>query len=324
MAWLEEYKHLMESLSLWGLRLFLVLVAGFSLRHASTLFFQRHGWLHRVAGGALLAWLLLGAATIPYTPQRHFCLCYDVILGVLGIVVTLTAAHDFPHVHVKNAKGQSGTLAERAIVTQSEMLEHSFYQGLNLCQALYLHAMTSYGNEFSKSLRLLALLGVTLPWWFRQRFPVHSFSNNWKQSTPEKSNTTELLLYRIKKCQYLFYKHAVLHGVNISVALSFPKNDLPISWRIFWLALNVSYVMEFFLQSMVKRKTLAQSHMLLLQRLLMTASSLAAVVAVVPIVRLDVVCASLLLNIIHRHHDVANTMFIAAVAMLQEYQQQAL
>ena len=48
-----------------------------------------------------------------------------------GTTATLTAATDFQHhKHAKNKA--SGTLDEQSTVTYSEMMEHSFYQMLNL------------------------------------------------------------------------------------------------------------------------------------------------------------------------------------------------
>ena len=59
------------------------------------------------------------------------------------------------------------------------MLEHAFYQGLNLCQALYLHALLRVPRHHTRA--RLALLGlVTSPWLVRSRFPINSFSKNWK------------------------------------------------------------------------------------------------------------------------------------------------
>ena len=291
-----------------------MLVAAISLRHAVGLFVQFHGWSHRVAGGALLAWLVFGVCSIPAAKKQSFWVFYDTILGLLGIAATITAARDFPHRFVQNAPGQSGTLAQNAIVTQSEMVEHCFYQGLNLFQAIYLHSM-AYHAWKSPYVRLLSLWLVTLPWHSRNRFPVHSFSSNWTQQTLHKWNV-ELIFYRIKKWQYIFYKHAVFHGINISVALQ-PSNMVTTStsWRIFWLALNTSYVMEFFLQSLVKRRMLIQYSMLWLQRLLMIASSIAAFGAVFPHLHIGVCIASVLLNFGNRGHDVFNTMALAALAM---------
>lgn len=288
----------------------------------------------------MLLWLLLGAFyTITHADHSdseaealRMLLClYDFVLGCLGILTTWTASQDFPHQHIRNAKGQSGPLSQNSTVTQSEMIEHLFYQGLNLLQSMYLHAL-SYWNRHrnfaststsipSHIVRLLALFVVTSPWLIRQRFPVHSFSTNWKlaSETLQQTESTELWLYRIKKMQYLFYKHVVFHGVNLSVAIHSLRtlSHLPWTneWRIFWLALNTSYVMEFFLQTLVKRKKLAQVHMLWFQRLLMLASSWAALEAVLPVLPVMLCLASLILNLIRRHRDVMHTMMLALSAM---------
>ena len=103
---------------------------------------------------------------------------------------------------------------------------------------------------------LLAL--ATLPWCWRHHFPVNHFSANWS-GTPK---TWTAWLYRIKKWQYLLYKHCLLHGLNLSVAL--PGSLLGSGgggaagsvrvvhtrhWQLYWLSLNSAYVMEFFLQT---------------------------------------------------------------------------
>eukprot|EP00532_Pseudo-nitzschia_australis_P011617 CAMPEP_0168214394 /NCGR_PEP_ID=MMETSP0140_2-20121125/5324_1 /TAXON_ID=44445 /ORGANISM="Pseudo-nitzschia australis, Strain 10249 10 AB" /LENGTH=367 /DNA_ID=CAMNT_0008141347 /DNA_START=146 /DNA_END=1249 /DNA_ORIENTATION=- len=315
--------------------------------------------------------------------SKDFVFWYDILLGCSGVVITLTAARDFPHRQVKNIPGQSGTLHRKAIVTHSEMIEHSFYQGLNLLQSLYLHTLYRYrfvggvgsgGNSYDdnddhnhyKPIRILCLWVVTAPWLLRHKFPVHSFSQNWRSESKSKQQISstgiaaetkssrtmnktknndndknngrdddgeEVVLYRIKKAQYVFYKHVILHGLNISVALAssnvtnydrhqqhrvvpkFVVIPYGIEWRVFWLLLNTSYVMEFFLQTLVKRSLLSQSHMISLQRLLMAAASLAAVnVLLLPeknTLRVGICFLSFAMNFVHRHHDVANTMCIA-------------
>ena len=148
------------------------------------------------------------------------------------------------------------------------MIEHAFYEVLNLIQVVFLHGLALWGSRMSLSYRLGALLLATSPWTVRRHFRVHSFSSNWSKTPKTKTTDTEVLLYMIKKSQYVFYKHFVLHGFNISSALN-PSN-LPSwtrAWRIFWLHLNGSYVMKFFLQSLVKRGVLRQDEMLFLQRL---------------------------------------------------------
>ena len=222
------------------------------------------------------------------------------------------------------------------------MIEHSFYQIINLCQAVYLHMITYWmASSVTYISRLVLLLLVTLPWAVRRKFPVNSFSANWttkhqhqneitsdekfKAGTKRSSNNHINNMYRIKKWQYIFYKHVILHGLNISIA--FPKrgisnfkhidpDDLPLplttEWRIFWIALNTSYVMEFFLNSLVKRGVLSQRYMMILNGLLMFSASLAAV-CVIGSVRLEAAVLSLLFNFGNKGHDVINTLIVACI-----------
>ena len=54
---------------------------------------------------------------------------YDVASGILGVGATFTAAKEFQHKEVlRNETGESGTLHQKAIVTQSVMIEHAIYQ----------------------------------------------------------------------------------------------------------------------------------------------------------------------------------------------------
>jgi len=134
-------------------------------------------------------------------------------------------------------------------------------------------------------------------------------------------------MYFVKKWQYVFYKHVILHGLNISVAsVALVETNgesiggaLPLSpeWRVFWLCLNTSYVMEFFLQSLVKRRdVISQRSMLFVNVLLMVSSSLAASSAVFVAVRWDAALVSFLLNFGNRGHDVVNTMATAALVCI--------
>lgn len=299
----QLYQHntqLTSCIGLCGLRLFfsllLLSLLIISPIKPNKLFFDKHGRSHRLLGAANLVWLLSGILNIivyqPITSSNNDddininrkiinsyaiqCLTYDIILGILGILSTFTAAKNFPHKYITtNLKGESGTLSNHAIVTQSEMIEHSFYQIINLCQAVYLHTITYWmASSVTYISRLVSLLFVTLPWVVRRKFPVNSFSANWttkqqqsdtiskekfKGGTKRSSNNHINNMYRIKKWQYIFYKHVILHGLNISIA--FPrrgfnfKNEiidtdhlpLPLTteWRIFWIALNTSYVMEY-------------------------------------------------------------------------------
>jgi hypothetical protein len=116
----------------------------------------------------------------------------------------------------------------------------------------------------------------------------------------------------VKKFQYIFHKHFVLHGLNISVA--FPKihpstnvatPPLPLTheWRVFWVALNTSYAMEFFMQSMVKRGLFSQ-------RFSMFMNGLGAVFGKV---RMEAAIISLLLNFISRRRVILNTMVTGCI-----------
>jgi hypothetical protein len=249
-------------------------------------------------------------------------------------MATLSAARDFPHKRVVNRPGESGTLSNAAMVTHDEMIEHSFYQGLNLWQALYLHIITWAGISgqapISIGWKFAALWLVTCPWLLRRKFPVNSFSTNWTEDKRREAKinherveglTSLNRLYWIKKWQYVFYKHVILHGLNISMALPNQQADdvaLPLSfeWRMFWLCLNSSYVMEFFMQSLVKRGALSQPMMLILQWILMGASSFAALGAVLWRVHYGTALISLGLNFIHRGHDLSNTCVTWSVTSL--------
>jgi hypothetical protein len=193
----------------------------FKLLHFPGIFFKRHGRRHRLFGLLYLFWMLLGYAeicwgTTPFVNHSLALLAYDCCLGVLGICLTVSAAIDFPHKGVENVA--SGTLDEHATVTYSEMIEHSFYQGVNLVQILYLHAVD---GQTERWLRILLGMGATCPWLIRHAFPVNRFSDNYTK-IDSKSTPLVRLLYRIKKYQYVFYKHFLLHGLNISVALFGP------------------------------------------------------------------------------------------------------
>ena len=230
-------------------------------------------------------------------------LVYDTVLGVLGTFLSLSAAYEFQHKNIVNTA--SGTLDEHATVTYNEMIEHSFYQVLNLVQAWYLHAIAS---ETSVRNRVILMFLVTSPWLLRGWFPVHSFSDNYNK-IDDKSSSFIRIMYRIKKYQYVFYKHFLLHGLNLSVAVYSQGLVNQPEFRLYWLLLNLSYVMEFFLQTLVKKKYLSQSNMLKLQVVLMTAATIAAVY-VLQHVSILISCLSVFLNFTNRGHDVFNTMAI--------------
>ena len=86
-------------------------------------------------------------------------------------------------------------------------------------------------------------------------------------------------------------------------------------FRAYWLSLNAAYTHEFFLQTLVKKRMLPQPAMLFLNKLLMVGSSIAAVGVLRRFVDVRVAAASLLLNFLNRHHDVANTLGVYALGL---------
>lgn len=283
------------------------------------MFIKKHGRNHAICGLFYLIWIIVGFSheiTIFSRTPSSYLLFYDIIFGCLGILLPLTAAADFKHNNVENIA--SGTLDAHATVSHGEMIEHSFYQGLNLIQVIYLHIIAlDHEHEHDQGIyyRYLLVLLATSPWALRSSFPVNKFSDNYMK-IDEKSNWFIRFLYRIKKYQYMFYKHFLLHGLNFSVALSplhaqLVKTD---SFRLYWMLLNTSYVMEFFLQTLVKKQYITQRYMLGLQLVLMTSASIAAV-KVLEVVKIPFAIISLILNFINRKHDVMNSIMIMTLAV---------
>lgn len=279
------------------------------LVHQPFMFVKRHGRKHALTGLFYLMWLSCGYLDL-LLPRSQLMLIpnilYDIVLGIAGVLLTLFAAHEFQHKNVKNFA--SGTLDVHATVTYEEMLEHSFYQGINLIQIIFLHLFCMSIN-LTIIYRLLLLFVMTLPWYWRGYFPINRFSDNYSQ-IDHQSTALVRFLYRIKKYQYVFYKHFLLHGLNITVAV----NSSPLAskrlFRLFWLLLNTSYVMEFFLQTLVKKRYMPQETMLALQKVLMLASTIAAA-NVLTEVNWPVCLISMALNFLHRKHDLLNTMILA-------------
>lgn len=325
------------------------------LTYYPTIFFKKHGRKHAFTGLCYLIWITIGFIDL-IVPRQYYLVSastvdnvendfistssplipyflYDIILGILGTYLTLFAAWEFQHKQVKNMA--SGTLDEHATVTYGEMMEHSFYQVLNLLQIIFIHIITwiSYHNDIEKQniydqntiwtsfvmkenlfWRFLALFVVTSWWFFRPYYPINKFSDNYIQ-VDMKSTTFIRILYRIKKYQYVFYKHFLLHGLNITIALTGLSFGSSSSFRLYWLLLNTSYVMEFFLQTLVKKSIMTQSQMLTFQKILMSASTIAAMM-ILRHVHLGIAMLSLIANFINRKHDVLNTMLIAVLYVL--------
>jgi hypothetical protein len=168
-----------------------------TIRPIPRLFNKRIGRRHAQVGVLYLAWLAVGfigaiSSSFIRASSGVPSLLFDVILGALGIALTLTAAHEFGHKNVRNRA--SGTLDEDATVTYDEMIEHAFYQGLNLAQALFV----AYASQPSTSLftRAFGACACSAPWLFRSAFPVHSFSKNYS----DKSRCVRSILMAFSSC----------------------------------------------------------------------------------------------------------------------------
>ena len=338
------------------LTIFFIIVLIKVIKSSLLLFLPKFGRRHRLFGLVYLCLLTLGIYDIANSTifndtstsiiKNYFY--YDFLLSSIGILLTLTAAYDFKNAHsniINPITIKSGTLHQSAIVSFNEMIEHVFYQILNLIQAIFIHYVPYYfnivnnnnnscGSSSGSSSRskyynycyyLLPIFLVTSLWYFRYLFPVHSFSANYDENrgggkliknnhVNSKNNNNnnnenkffqfinfhdfhwENVMYMIKKHQYLFYKHFLLHGLNIvltakyAFAITMTSNSNIISnnyissnlgtsfaWRLYWLSLNTAYTMEFFLQTLVRRGHLHQPLMLMMNQLLMIGSSIAAI-----------------------------------------------
>eukprot|EP00466_Bigelowiella_natans_P010047 jgi/Bigna1/90330/estExt_fgenesh1_pg.C_670084 len=332
----EHYWPLVSLLLSIGFTIFFTDLSVLALQ-AYRLFLPRFARAHRVLGAIYLALLLFGFADLHSNILPRFI--FDVLLGVTGIFLTLSAAWGFPH-HRRVTNEASGTLDEDATVTYDEMIEHSFYQGLNLAQIIYIHLVpeviqncvsTMSPSISGKAARISIALLVTLPWLVRSYFPVNRFSDNYaKLSAKKPSNAAAGALdwiiphlYRLKKYQYIFYKHFLLHGLNVSIALkdwivgvrSLATQEY---FKWYWLGLNTAYVMEFFLQTLVKRKRLSQTHMLGMQQLLMIVCTMAAL-PVLSNVRIPLALLSLVLNFVQRGHEMRNICTVLLFGSIIDY-----
>lgn len=269
------------------------------------IFLKKYARKHRLIALILLLWLIFGMALLSFDHEDNFTkFLYDAFLGVLGIATTVSAVQDFSIGHETKKNVGSGILDLQSKVHLSEIQEHVFYQITNLIQIIYLHYIGNFEPVMLS--RLLALACVTSIWAFRKHFPINSFKDNYTLGQPQFSFIS--IMYRTKKYQYVLYKHALLHGLNATLALSQTPNYALVFqpyFRRYWLCLNTSYVMEFFLQSLVKGGYMPQSTMLFLQQLLMTASTISAYF-VLKDVDIAFSVISLILNFVNRGYDVLN------------------
>jgi hypothetical protein len=285
------------------------------------MFTKAYGRQHRVAGGILLVWLMVGYLQRGLSSEIIKPFFYDIGLGTIATIATLTAAFDFQkaHSHVKNLA--SGTLEKEATVTFDEMIEHSFYQILNLLQILFIHSLVLIADS-PLPWRLLFAFAASSLWFLRSLFPINRFSDNYTKGQDSLSLVS--LLYRTKKYQYVFYKHFLLHGLTFSLAATAQSSGESIhftpssrdSFRLYWLCLNTSYVMEFFLQTLVKKGYMPQSMLLSLQMLLMSVSTFAALDLLSRYCDLRLGLLSLALNFLNRKREMMNVALVAVAAYL--------
>ena len=309
-----------------------------------SLFFRRHARTHRLLGLVHFLILLFGTLQnfstcflsendaereersepfysifmVGSSPTGIFAL--HLVMGISGIATTLSAAFDFQYLNLAKNRA-SGTLDADATVTYSEMVEHSFYQGLNLIQICFFHAL---GIPFicTWPWRAVGLIFVTSPWLARAWFPINHFSDNYIGTHKIKATHA---MYAYKKAQYLAYKHLLFHGMNIYAAVLCDRDMLLSGLALsngfgqYWMLLNVSYVMEFFLQTLVKRRVISQYYMLFLQAVLMLGATLSVISIDFGARWLLIAGFSLMLNFIHRGHDFLNTLVLASIVRFIDF-----
>lgn len=214
------------------------------------MFWKKYGRRHRICGLLYLMLLVSGIFEVPFHVFNYFM--FDVILSCGGTVLTLTAAYDFKKAHSRVKNVASGPLDNDATIHFDEMIEHSFYHIINLVQIVYLHLYKyQWLRESELSVRLAAAVATTIPWLVRSYFPINSFSDNYTKGQNVLSMIS--VMYRMKKWQYVAYKHFLLFGLTLSVAISNTWITESYYFRLYWICLNTAYVMEFFLQTLVKR-----------------------------------------------------------------------
>jgi hypothetical protein len=128
----------------------------------------------------------------------------------------------------------------------------------------------------------------------------------------------------MKKTQYVFLKHVLQHGLNVGVALractkTDGTNDVngladETFFRAHWLLLNAAFVMEFFAQTLVKKKKLSQKNMLRSNAALMATSSCAAVY-VISKTSLVASLTSLTLNLVSPRREARSVAIALAAAV---------
>ena len=63
----------------------------------------------------------------------------------------LSAAFDFHRAHAQVQNRASGALEQEATITYSEVLEHSFYQMLNIAHIVFLHGVCRLDGTLARA-----------------------------------------------------------------------------------------------------------------------------------------------------------------------------
>lgn len=113
----------------------------------------------------------------------------------------------------------------------------------------------------------------------------------------------------------VFYKHVLLHGLNITVALAPARIDVTGHWfQLYWVLLNTAYVMEFFLQTLVRKRYLLQQFMLGFNQALMILSTLPALSVALSVFP-EAALLSFFYNMFDRGNDLVGTLQVTAMTI---------
>ena len=297
---------------------YFVLLLVVSARSARA-FTGKFGRRHRVCGIAHLGVLCVRARDVVVADARGRggveSVLLDLALFVSGLALTLTAHADFAKEHARRSLAKASAPAPPAPENDGDGTGDARTRVLSLGEwisdrvrarrSTRVVPVASGGDAvhlrgLAAAVDLVETFGVS----------VNSFSRNYKSGMPD----IESVLYRVKKWQYVLYKTVLLHGLNVSLAVRPVNLPETLEWRMYWTLLSVcAYVLEFFLQTLVKRKYIKQGTMLLMNQALMVIST----VAVLPILRSAVLptaaLVALTLNFFNRKREMVNVA-IACVA----------
>lgn len=300
--------------------------------HRPKIFLKKVARTHRLLGFSYFSLLFLGFLDAAFNASSDVVVVvvvrflYDFFLGLMGAWLAWSA-QEFPR-PARQQHTASGVLDPHATVLPSEMREHAFFQLLNASHSLLLHILSWLPTDTTGSIFFLRIFFLWVfgfgPWIWRDRFPTHSFSANYSgMSIDPKSTPWTRFLYRVKKWQFVALKHylqnALLLVVTFFLTSSPSSSSRPphsLSFRLHFMFVSTSFVMEFFMQSLVRASMLSQTSMLALHVLLMTGASLAAANALfffaIPLMMWGTL--SMCINFANRKHDPFNGALLISIA----------